>query len=121
MGTPTNDTLNQTSGGAASQALDLGGHGPGAHHRLVSRRQPAPQDIETLLVQATQGLPMATQARDAAGRLLTRLSLGPWSIQQVLAEGGHGADYTVVLALLSQQATLKIRCLPSPHVLHVRM
>jgi len=116
-----NEAQNQGGGAAASQAVDLGGHAPGAHHRLVARRQPAPQDIETLLVQATQGWPMATQARDAAGRLLTRLSLGPWSIQQVLAEGGHGGDYTVRLALVSQRAELRVRCLPSPHVVHVRM
>lgn len=121
MDEPADEALNERAGAAASQAVDLGGHGPGAHHRLVSLRQPAPQDIESLLVQAAQGVSVPTQARDAAGRLLTRLSLGPWSIQQVLAEVGHGADYTVVLALVSRQATLQIRCLPSPHVVHVRM
>lgn len=121
MGGQGQDVLNQTAETAAGRAVDLGGHGAGEHHRLVSLRQPAPQDIETLLVQAAEGLPVTTPARDAAGRLLTRLSLGPWSIKQVVADGGHGTDYTVVLTLTGQQATLQIRCLPSPHVVHVRM
>jgi hypothetical protein len=108
-------------GNVAGKALDMGCHPSDMHHRLVSHRRPAPQDITTLLSEAAEGLRMVSSARDAAARLLTRLSAAPWTVKSVLAEGGHAADYRVVLALGAAQASVQIRCLPCPHVIHIRM
>lgn len=112
---------NDASGKAASQAIDLGGHAPGAHHRLLSFRQPSPGDIETLLAQAAEGWPVLTQARDNAARLLTRLSLGPWTARVLEPATPYGSDYQVIVSASALRATVQIRCLPHPHVLHVRM
>lgn len=105
----------------AAKALDLGGHAPGAHHRLVSHRKPAPQDIEALLIQAAEGRAIVSPARDGATRLLSRLSVGPWTIKALVAEGRFSSDYQVVLAAGALRATVRIRCLPSPHVVHVKI
>lgn len=106
---------------AADHALDLGGHASGAHHRLVSHRKPAPQDIEALLIQAAEGRAMVSPARDKAARLLSRLSVGPWEIKSLAPDAGFASDYQVVLAAGALQATVRIRCLPCPHVVHVRI
>jgi len=107
--------------GVAAKALDLGGHAPGAHHRLVSHRKPAPQDIEALLIQAADGRAIVSPARDGAARLLSRLSVGHWTIKTVMADGRFSSDYQVVLAAGALRATVQIRCLPSPHVVHVKI
>jgi hypothetical protein len=103
------------------QAIDMGGHSPVAHHRLVTHRQPSPQDIEVLLTQAANGWPMVTPARDSAARLLSRLGLGPWTIRSTGPASRFGADYKVILSAGALHATVRIRCLPCPHVFHVRM
>ncbi|MDI1258390.1 hypothetical protein [Aquabacterium sp.] len=105
----------------ADKALDLGGHAPGAHHRLVSHRKPAPQDIEALLIQAAEGRAIVSPARDGATRLLSRLSVGPWRIHTLVADGGFSSDYQVVLAAGALRATVQIRCLPCPHVVQVKI
>ena len=64
---------------------------------------------------------MVSQSRDSATRLLSRLSLGPWVISTTSSASRFGADYEVVLSAGALRATLRIRCLPCPHVLHVRM
>ncbi|MBA4108061.1 MAG: hypothetical protein C0487_00495 [Leptothrix sp. (in: Bacteria)] len=117
----SNSTHEQDAAHMADKARDLGGHAPGAHHRLVAHRKPAPQDIEALLIQAAQGSAIISPARDSAARLLSRLSVGPWTIHERLANGHFSSDYQVVLAAGALRATVQIRCLPWPHVVHVRI
>ena len=114
------DNVNEIAD-VAHKALDLGGHAPGAHHRLVSNRRPAPRDIEALLIQAAEGRAIVSPARDGATRLLSRLSVGPWTIKSLADKGLFGSDYQVVLAAGALRATVQIRCLPSPHVVRVRL
>lgn len=109
------------TGSAASRAIDLGGQAPGAHHRLVSFCRPSPGDIEALLSQAAEGGPVVSQARDSAARLLSRLSVGPWTAQVPEPASRYGADYQVIVVASALRATVRIRCLPRPHVLDVRM
>lgn len=117
----TSSPSHDSTSGAAGRAIDLGGHAPGAHHRLVSFRQPSPGDIEALLIQAAGGGPVVSQARDGAARLLSRLSLGPWTIEVPEPASRYGADYRVTVSASALRATVRIRCLPHPHVLDVRM
>ena len=65
----------------AAKALDLGGHAPGAHHRLVSHRKPAPQDIEALwmFALAPRGSceDLTTRVCGRVGRICTSLRPHP--------------------------------------------
>lgn len=117
------DALDVTGGGdaaqAASQARDMGCHSGTAYHRVVSHRRPSPQDVEGLLIEAAQGQRVPTAAKDAAGRLLTRMTVAPWSIGAIVPEAGSGGDYRVTLNLGARQVGVLIRCQPHPHVVRV--
>lgn len=102
---------------AASQARDMGCHSGTAYHRLVSHRQPSPEDIEGLLSEAAQGQRVPTGAKDAAGRLLTRMSVAPWSVGAIVPS--LGGDYSVILKLGARQVGVLIRCQPHPHVVGI--